>query len=79
MVDASKCCTYVTPYFCGFLPSLFPGCLLKKPFTLVIITLHLFRKFDELTAELHPIPVRDEVWHTVGVDLIDPQPEEKCT
>ena len=24
----------------------------------------LHRKFDKFSAELHPIPVRDEVWHT---------------
>ena len=35
----------------------------------------IFRKFDEYTAELHPIPVKDEVWHTIGVDLIGPLPE----
>ena len=37
------------------------------------ISLH--RKFDKFSAELHPIPVRDEVWHTVGVDMIGPLPE----
>ena len=35
----------------------------------------IFRKFDKYTAELHPIPVKDEVWHTIGVDLIGPLPE----
>ena len=35
----------------------------------------LHRKFDKFSAELHPIPVRDEVWHTVGVDMIGPLPE----
>ena len=29
---------------------------------------------DKFTAELHPIPVRDEVWHTIGVDFIGPLP-----
>ena len=38
------------------------------------MTLH-FRKFDKVTAQLHPIPMRGEVWHTVGVDLIGPLPE----
>ena len=33
------------------------------------------RKFDKYTAELHPIRVNDEVWHTIGVDLIGPLPE----
>ncbi len=28
-----------------------------------------------LTAELHPIPVKDQEWHTIGVDLISPLPE----
>lgn len=32
------------------------------------------RKFDKFTAELHPIPVHDEVWHTIGVGLIGPLP-----
>ena len=35
----------------------------------------LTRKFDKFTAELHPIPVKGEVWHTIGVDLIGPLPE----
>ena len=26
-------------------------------------------------SELHPVPVTDEVWHTIGVDLIGPLPE----
>ena len=34
----------------------------------------LSRKFDKFTAELHPIPVNDQVWHTIGVDLIGPLP-----
>ncbi len=34
-----------------------------------------YSKFDKATAELHPIPVHDEVWHTIGVDLIGPLPE----
>ena len=34
-----------------------------------------FRKFNKFTAELHPVPVHDEVWHTIGVDLIGPLPE----
>ncbi|KAL5460002.1 hypothetical protein EMCRGX_G033410 [Ephydatia muelleri] len=32
-------------------------------------------KFDKFSAELHPIPVKDEEWHTIGVDLIGPLPE----
>ena len=24
-------------------------------------------KCDKFSAELHPIPVKDEVWHTIGV------------
>ena len=35
----------------------------------------LSRRFDKFTAELHPIPVKEEVWHTIGVDLIGPLPE----
>ena len=35
----------------------------------------IFGKFDKYTAELHPIPVKDEVWHTIGVDLIGSLPE----
>ena len=30
---------------------------------------------ENLTRLLHPIPVKGEVWHTIGVDLIDPLPE----
>ena len=37
--------------------------------------LSLCRKFDKTSAELHPIPVKGEVWHTIGVDLIGPLPE----
>ena len=33
------------------------------------------RKFDKFTAELHTIKVKDDVWHTNGVDLISPIPE----
>ena len=36
---------------------------------------NIFSKFDKFSAELHPIPVKDEVWHTIGVDLIGPLPE----
>ena len=35
----------------------------------------LIRKFDKFTAELHPIPVSDKVWDTIGVDLIGPLPK----
>ena len=33
------------------------------------------RKFEEFTAELHLIPVKADVWRTIGVDLIGPLPE----
>ena len=33
------------------------------------------RKFQKFTAELHPIPVKANVWRTIGVDLIGPLPE----
>ena len=36
---------------------------------------NIFSKFDKFSAELHPIAVKDEVWHTIGVDLIGPLPE----
>ena len=42
---------------------------------LCIFVLSLCRKFDKTSAELHPIPVKGEVWHTIGVDLIGPLPE----
>ena len=32
-------------------------------------------KFDKFSAELHSIPVKDEVRHTIGVDLIGPLPD----
>ncbi len=32
------------------------------------------RKCD---SELRPIPVKDQVWHTVGVNLIGPLPETR--
>ena len=35
----------------------------------------IYRKFDKFTSELHPIPVRADVWHTLEVDLIGPLPE----
>ena len=35
----------------------------------------LCRTFDKTSAELHPIPVKREVWHTIGVDLIGLLPE----
>ena len=34
-----------------------------------------YRKCDKVTAELHPIPVKDKVWHMIGADLIGPLPE----
>ena len=30
------------------------------------------RKLSKASAELHPIPVRSEVWHQVGIDLVGP-------
>ena len=35
----------------------------------------IVRKINKFIAELHPIPVTAEVWHTVGVDLIGPLTE----
>ena len=32
------------------------------------------RKFDKFTAELHPVPITSDVWHTIGMDLIGPLP-----
>ncbi|XP_065675795.1 uncharacterized protein LOC136092002 [Hydra vulgaris] len=32
------------------------------------------RAFEKHSAELHPIKVKDEVWSTVGIDLIGPLP-----
>ena len=31
-------------------------------------------KFNKTPARIHPIPVTDQVWHTVGIDLIGPLP-----
>ena len=42
---------------------------------LYIFVLSLCRKFDKTSAELHPIPVKGEVWHTIGGELIGPLPE----
>ena len=33
------------------------------------------RKFEKAASELHPIPIKPEVWHTVGVDLIGSLPK----
>ena len=30
------------------------------------------RKLRKASAELHPIPVRSEVWYQVGIDLVGP-------
>ncbi|KAL5476085.1 hypothetical protein EMCRGX_G025990 [Ephydatia muelleri] len=30
------------------------------------------KKLSKASAELHPIPVRSEVWHQVGIDLVGP-------
>ena len=30
------------------------------------------RKLSKASAKLHPIPVRSEVWHQVGIDLVGP-------
>ena len=43
-------------------------------FSLLMLT-YLPRRFDKFTAELHPIPVKEEFWHTIGVDLIGPLPK----
>ena len=42
---------------------------------LYIFVLSLCRKFNKTSAELHPIPVKGEVWHTIGGELIGPLPE----
>ena len=34
----------------------------------------LYRAFEKYSAELYPIKVKDEVWSTVGIDLIRPLP-----
>ena len=34
----------------------------------------LYRAFEKYSAELYPIKVKDEVWSTVGIDLIGPLP-----
>ena len=34
---------------------------------------------QDISAELHPIPVKGEVWHTIGVDLIGLLPETPQT
>ena len=33
----------------------------------------IFREFEKVSAELHrdPKPVKDKVWHTIGVDLLN--------
>ena len=45
----------------------------KQIFTVHIANAFLYL-FDKFSAELHPIPVKDEVWHTIGVDFIGPLP-----
>ena len=32
-------------------------------------------KFNKTPAPIHPIPVTDQVWHTVGIDLVGPLPK----
>ena len=32
-------------------------------------------KLRKTAATLHPIPVKDEVWHQLGMDLVGPLPE----
>ena len=44
-------------------------CQRANRFVRLIFTLKKF------TAELHPIPVWDKVWHTIGVDLVGPLPK----
>eukprot|EP00731_Ephydatia_muelleri_P010665 Em0005g1251a len=34
-------------------------------------------KFVKSNAKLHPVPVRAQLWHKVGIDLIGPLPETK--
>ena len=33
------------------------------------------KKFEKPSAQLHPIKVKDTVWHRIGVDLVGPLPE----
>ena len=33
------------------------------------------KKFSNKALKLHPIPVKDIVWHRIGVDLVGPLPE----
>ena len=32
-------------------------------------------KIDASVEVLHPIPVKAQIWHQMGMDLIDPLPE----
>ena len=44
-------------------------------YVLMLFYVTVYRKFDKTSAELHPIYVKGEVWHTIGVDLIGSLPE----
>ena len=33
------------------------------------------KKFEKPSAQLHPIKVKDTVWHRIGIDLVGPLPE----
>ena len=33
------------------------------------------KKFEKPSAQLHPIKVKDTVWHQIGIDLVGPLPE----
>ena len=45
--------------------------LMPNKFSSKIIFLFCFqfRKLDKFDAEIHPSPVKDKVWHTIGVDM----------
>ena len=49
-------------------------CTTMLLFLLLFDSFVLFSPKQEFTAELHPIPLKDQVWHTIGVDLIGPLP-----
>ena len=44
-------------------------------YVLYICSFTVYRKFDKTSVELHPLPVKGKVWHTIGVDLIVPIPD----
>ena len=67
--------SYITKYVLNILRYCFILWCYYNIDTINLLIFFLFRKFDKFTAELHPIPVKDDVWHTIGVDLIGPLPE----